>query len=108
MTPEDGFGADSSKASGRSYCKVCDRRRGRAYYDAHRDELYARRQAEHDAAREAALEALKVEHRKRVAETARIHAAHVRSQKELLRSLGVPDVSPEGINARSAPGRGMR
>jgi hypothetical protein len=40
MTAEADFPIDSSKASGRnSYCKDCDRRRGRAYYDAHKDDL---------------------------------------------------------------------
>ena len=102
MTAEADFGIDLSKAGGRrSYCKDCDRRRGRAYYDAHRDELYARRQAMHEAEREAALKALEPIHRRRVAEAKRLHAAQVRRQKELLRSLGVPDLSPEEITERS-------
>jgi hypothetical protein len=45
MTAEADFGVDRSKASGRrSYCKACDRQRGRAYYAAHRDELYVQRE----------------------------------------------------------------
>jgi hypothetical protein len=42
MTAEADFGVDRSKACGRrSNCKACDRRRRRAYYDAHKDEFYA-------------------------------------------------------------------
>jgi hypothetical protein len=41
MRAEAGFGVDRSKAGGRrSYCKARDRRRGRAYYDVRKDELY--------------------------------------------------------------------
>jgi hypothetical protein len=101
MTPESGFGFDRTKASGRkSHCKHCDRRRGRAYYDAHKDELHAERLAIREAEREAALKALEPIHRKRVAEAKRLHAAGVRRQKKLLRELGVPDLSPEEIAAR--------
>ena len=64
-------------------------------------ELYARRQAMHEAEREAALKALEPIHRRRVAEAKRLHAAQARRQKELLRSLGVPDLSPEEITERS-------
>ena len=39
-------------------------------------------------------------HRKRVAAAKKAHEAGVRRQKELLRSLGVPDLSPEEIVAR--------
>jgi hypothetical protein len=61
MTAKAGFGVDRSKAGGRrSYCKACDRRRGRAYYDAHKDELYAERLAAREAAWLAELEALAV------------------------------------------------
>jgi hypothetical protein len=101
VTKKDGFGVDHSKASGRkSHCRECDRRRGRAYYDDHRDELYARRQAVREAEREAALKALEPIHRKRVAEAKRLHAAGVRRQKALLAELGVPDVSPDGFVKR--------
>ena len=59
MTAEVDFGLDRSKASGRrSYCKDCDRRRGRAYYEAHRDELYAKREAVREAAWQAHLKEL--------------------------------------------------
>jgi hypothetical protein len=59
MTAEADFPVDSSKAGGRrSYCEACDRRRGRAYYDARKDELYAQRVAAREAARQAELEAL--------------------------------------------------
>ena len=74
MTAEADFGLDRSKTSGRrSYCKACDRRRGRAYYAAHKDELYAQRAAAREAAWQAELEALEVEHRKRVAAQKKLH-----------------------------------
>jgi hypothetical protein len=102
MTAEADFPLDSSKASGRkSYCKACDKKRGRAYYAAHRDELYAQREAVREAAWQAELEALAVEHKKRAAEQKKLHAAQVRHQKEFLRSVGVPDLSPEEITERA-------
>jgi hypothetical protein len=68
MTVDADFGVDRSKACGRrSYCKACDRRRGRAYYDARKDELYAKRAAAREAAWQAELEAQVEPHRKRVA-----------------------------------------
>jgi hypothetical protein len=101
MTAEEGFGVDRSKASGRrSYCKECDRRRGRAYYAEHRDELYAKREAAREAARQAELKALEKKHREKVAAARKLHDAQVRRQKEFLRSIGVPDLSPEEITER--------
>jgi hypothetical protein len=102
MTAEAGFGVDRSKASGRrSYCKACDRRRGRAYYDAHKDQFLARREAVRQAAWEAHLEALAVEHKKRVAAVKKEHEAGVRRQRELLKSLGVRDWTPEEVSERA-------
>jgi hypothetical protein len=102
MTAEADFSVDGSKTSGRrSYCRACDRRRGRAYYDAHKDELYARRAAARQAAWQTELEALEEEHRKRVAAARRLHEAQVRRQKEFLRSIGVPDLSPDEITDRA-------
>jgi hypothetical protein len=43
---------------------------------------------------------LEKEHRKIVAAAKREHAAGVRRQRELLRSLGVPDPSPEEVSER--------
>ena len=101
MTAEAGFGVDRSKTSGRrSYCKACDRRRGRAYYAEHRDELYAQREAVREAAWQAELEELEKEHRRRVAAQKKQHEAQIRRQKEFLRSIDVPDLSPEEITAR--------
>jgi len=113
MTEKSDFPVDSGKASGRkSYCKACDRRRGRAYYDAHKDELYAQREAVRKAAWQAELEAMAPEHRKRVEATQRLHAAGVRRHKKLLRELGVPDLSPEEVSERARRGapwiRGVR
>ena len=41
------------------------------------------------------------EHRKRFAATKKLHAAQVRRQKEFLRSIGVPDLSPEEVAERA-------
>jgi hypothetical protein len=77
LTAEEGFALDRSKASGRrSYCKACDRRRGRAYYDAHKDELYAQREAIREAARQADLAALADTHRERVEAAKSVAAAY--------------------------------
>jgi hypothetical protein len=95
MTPEAGFGVDHSKTGGRrSYCKACDRQRGRAYYAAHRDELYAQREAVREAAWQAQLGALAEGHREN------------RGHEEAARG---PVSSPEGVPAldrrtRSEPG----
>ena len=106
MTAEADFGVDRSKTSGRrSYCKACDRRRGRAYYDAHKDELYAERLAAREAVRRAELEALAVEHKKRVAAQKEPHAAQVRHQKAFQRSIGVSDLSPEEVPKEFAAAR---
>jgi hypothetical protein len=100
-TDEDGFGIDGSKSSGRkSYCKACDRRRSSAYYTEHRDEFRARREAVREAEWQAHLKELEKEHRKRRAAQEKIHAAQVRRQKKFLRSIGVPDLSPEEITAK--------
>jgi hypothetical protein len=102
LTEEDDFGIDHSKASGRrSYCKECDRRRGRAYYAEHWDELYAKREALREAARQAEFKELEKRHRKRVAANKKLHDAQVRRQKEYMRSIGVPDVSPEEVSQRA-------
>jgi hypothetical protein len=87
-----------------SYCKACDRRRGRAYYDAHRDELYAQREAVREAARQAHLAALAVTHKKKVAAAKREAEAGARRQRELLASLGVPDLTPEEVTREPAAG----
>jgi RecB family exonuclease len=102
MTARTGFGVDSSKACGhRSNCKTCDRRRGRAYYDAHKDDLYAQREAVREAAWQAELEALAEGHRERIAAAMKLHAALARRQKEFLRSIGVPDLTPEEVAERA-------
>ena len=98
MTPEAGFSIDRTKASGRkSHCKICDCRRGRAYYAAHRDELYAQREAAREAAWQAHLAALAETQRKKVAAAKKEAEAGARRQREFLRSIGVPDLSPEEV-----------
>jgi hypothetical protein len=102
MTPEADFGFDRSKTGGRrSYCKACDRRRGSAYYAAHKDELYAAREAVREAAWQAELEGREEEHKRRAAEQKKLHAAQVRRQKDFLRSIGVPDLSLEEITEKA-------
>jgi hypothetical protein len=102
MTAETGFSVDRSKASGRrSYCRECDRQRRRGYYAEHRDELHAQRQAVREAAWQAELEALAEEHRKRIVAAEKLHAAQSRRQKEFLRSIGVPDLTPEEVMERA-------
>ena len=103
MRAEDGFAVDRSKASGRkSHCRECDHRRCQAWYDAHKDVLYAERQAVREAAWQAHLKELEKESRKRVAVAKRVAEAGARRQKELLRSLGVPDLTPEEVSARAS------
>ena len=60
-----------------------------------------KRAAAREAAWQAELEALRKEHRKRAAATKKLHAAQVRRQKEFLRSIGVPDLSPEEVAERA-------
>jgi hypothetical protein len=80
ITAEDGFSIDRSKASGRkSHCKTCDGQRAQTYYDTHRDELYAKREAVREAAWQAELKELETEHRKRVAASKKLHDAQVRA-----------------------------
>ena len=79
MTAEEGFAVDRHAAAGRkSHCRACDRKRRKVYYAAHKDELYAAREAAREAGWQAELEALEVEHKKRVAEQKKLHAAQVR------------------------------
>jgi hypothetical protein len=102
MCDMNDFSVDRFKSSGRrSRCRDCDNRRGKAYYAAHRDELYAEREAAREKASRDQLEALEKEHKRRVAATKRLLAAQVRRQKEFLRSIGIPDLSPEEITERA-------
>jgi hypothetical protein len=102
LTERDGFAADRHAPSGRkSHCRECDRKKAAAYYAAHRDELYAQREAAREAAREAEFEALAREHKKRVEAAHKLAAAGARRQKEFLRSIGVPDLSPEEVAERA-------
>jgi hypothetical protein len=102
LTEREGFAADRHAPSGRkSHCRKCDRKRAAAYYAAHKDELYAQREAVREAAWQAELEALEVESEKRFAAVKKLHAAQTRRQKEFLRSIGVPDLSPEEVAERA-------
>jgi hypothetical protein len=102
VTAEDGFAVDRSKASGRkSHCRECDRRRCQVWYDAHKDALYAQREAVREAAWQAHLAALAQMHRKKVAAAKKEAEAGALRQREFLRSLGVPDLSPEEVTERA-------
>jgi hypothetical protein len=99
MTPENGFHRDRNQPSGRkSRCRVCHRRDVKTYHDAVRK---PRRLAALEAERAAELKALEAEHRERVKAAKKLHAAQVRRQKEFLRSIGVPDLSPEEVSERA-------
>jgi hypothetical protein len=99
LTAEDGFARDRSQPSGRkSRCRACHRRDVKVYHDAVRK---PRRLAALEAERAAELEALEKEHRKRAAAMKKLHAAQVRHQKKFLRSVGVPDLSPEEVSERA-------
>jgi hypothetical protein len=67
-----------------------------------KDELYAQRVAAREAAWRAELKELEKEHRTRVAANKKLYAAQVRRQKEFLRSIGVPDLSPEEITEKAS------
>jgi hypothetical protein len=85
----DGFAVDRHAAAGRkSHCKECDRRRQRAYYDAHKDEWNAQRKAERERAYEAELERRIAEKRGRIEAAKKRHAAQQRAQADYLRSIG--------------------
>ena len=85
----DGFAVDRHAAAGRkSHCKECDRRRQRAYYNAHKDEWNAERQAARQAVYDAELEQRIAEKRPRIEAELRGHAAQERAQAAYLRSIG--------------------
>ena len=86
----DGFAVDRHAAAGRkSHCKECDRRRQRAYYNAHKDEWNAERQAARQAAYDAELEQRITQKRATIEGARKRHAAQERAQAEYLRSIGV-------------------
>jgi hypothetical protein len=99
-TAKEGFAVDRHAAAGRkSHCKACDRKRRKGYYAAHKDEWNAQRRAAREAAWEAELEALEVEHRKKVG--GREEAGRGRSQAP----AGVPALDRR---PRLEPGRDQR
>jgi hypothetical protein len=99
MTPEDGFHRDLSQPSGRkSRCRSCHCRAVQTYHDAVRK---PRRLAALEVERAAERKALEAEHKERVKATKKLHATQVRRQQEFLRSIGVPDLSPEEVSERA-------
>ena len=81
LEPDDPASRRHAASGRKSCCKACDRQRRRAYYELHKDECNAEREAEREAARQIELEALAVEHKKRVAAAKKEHEAGVRRQK---------------------------
>jgi hypothetical protein len=99
LTAEDGFARDRHQPSGRkSRCRVCHRREATAYHHAVRK---PRRLAALEAERAAEMKILEEEHRKRLAALKKEAEAGARRQKDFLRSIGVPDLSPEEVTERA-------
>jgi hypothetical protein len=86
---EGRFAVDRHAAAGRkSHSKECDRRRQRAYYNAHKDEWNAQRKAQREAAYEVELEQRIAEKRARIEAERSRHAAQARAQAVYLRRIG--------------------
>jgi hypothetical protein len=99
LTPEEGFHRDRSQPSGRkSRCRACHCSDVGNYHAAVRK---PRRLAALEAERAAEREALEKEHKRRFAAVKRAAAAGAKRQREFLRSIGVPDLSPEEVTERA-------
>jgi hypothetical protein len=99
LTAEDGFARDRHQPSGRkSRCRVCHRRDVKAYHHAVRK---PRRLAALEAERAAEMKILEREHKRRLKAVRKEAAEGARRQKEFLRSIGVPDLSPEEVSERA-------
>ena len=97
------FSLDSYQRSGRkSRCKACCNRAADTYHATVRK---PRRLAALEAKRAAEMKVLEREHKKRVAAATKAHQAGARRQRELLKSLGVPDLTPEEVTERARRGR---
>jgi hypothetical protein len=105
LTPEEGFHRDRSQPSGRkSRCRACHRSDVGSYHAAVRK---PRRLAALEAERAAELEALEKEHKRRLKAVKKEAEAGARRQKEFLRSIGVPDLSPEEVVGRARRGAAL-
>jgi hypothetical protein len=105
ITPEEGFYLDRSSSSGRkSRCKTCYRRDVNAYNDAVRK---PRRIAVLEAEFEIKMKALERERKRRVRAARKAAEEGAKRQRELLRELGVPDLSPEEVLASARQARGV-
>ena len=99
LTPEDGFGVDRHQPSGRkSRCRACHRGEAKAYHHAVRK---PRRLAALEAERLAEEKIRQREHKKRLRAAHKAAEEGARRQREFLRSIGVPDLSPEEITERA-------
>jgi hypothetical protein len=88
ITERDGFSVDQHAPSGRkALCRECDRKKARAYYEAHKDERRAERQATRQAAYEADLDAKIKEKRPMLEAKKRAHRAAVARQDALLERI---------------------
>jgi len=108
LTEENGFHRDRSQPSGRkSRCRACHSRDVKVWNDAVRKPRRLARLAAERAAEEAVL---KKEWARRRKATEKAAEEGARRQKEFLRSIGVPDLSPEEVMERArsrAPLRGL-
>jgi hypothetical protein len=96
---ESDFSLDRYQPSGRkSRCKTCCNRTAQTY---HQDVRKPRREAALEAERAAEMKVLEREHKRRLKAVRKEAAEGARRQKEFLRSLGVPDLSPEEISERA-------
>jgi hypothetical protein len=99
LTDEDGFARDRYQPSGRkSRCKACCNSAAETYHHTVRK---PRRQVILEAERAAEMKVLEREHKRRLKAVNKEAAERARRQKEFLRSIGVPDLTPEEVSERA-------
>jgi hypothetical protein len=97
MTPEEGFYPDRYQPSGRrSRCIECARRESLTYHETVRR---PRHEARLEAEFELKMKELARERKRRVKANRKAAEEGARRQRELLRELGIPDLSPEEVLA---------
>jgi hypothetical protein len=102
---ESDFSIDRYQPSGRkSRCKACCNRAAQTY---HQDVRKPRREAALEAERLAEEKIRQREHKRRRRAVRKEAAEGRRRQREFLRSIGVPDLSPEEIAERALGSRAV-
>lgn len=97
------FAIDNSKRDGlKTYCKACDNARSHAYYEAHRDEVIARVQAQ----REQLPEKLRRRSRGRLSSRRRSRRWWSSARKPVLRPLDAEARTSAGSSAATSSGWG--